>query len=233
MVDDDEEEVAQEIAEEATTPEVQEIEDDDLISLVDEEDEEDAQEIAEEATTPEVQEIEDDDFISLVDDDEEEVAQEIAEEATTPEVQEIEDDDLISLVDDDEEEATQEIAEEATTPEVQKVEDDEAAEEELNYSKELIASEIGIDLKEFNKLFKDFIEEGEIVSNTIANAIQENNSQAWKQNAIKLKGMSDNMRTNTLSDELVKIINTSDSEVAKDALEKVKVSIRNISKIGD
>ena len=52
-----------------------------------------------------------------------------------------------------------------------------------------------------------------------------------KKETLKLKGMSDNMRTNTLSDELVKIINTSDSEVAKDALEKVSESLVAFAKM--
>ncbi len=67
---------------------------------------------------------------------------------------------------------------------------------------------------------------------SINSAIEQNDSKEWKQNAIKLKGMSNNMRINNLTNDLSTIINTSDAEEVKNALNKIKISLADISKIG-
>jgi len=98
------------------------------------------------------------------------------------------------------------------------------------YDKLAIAKEIGLDMENFNSLFKDFIKEAKNTTAKINSAIANNDVELWKQNSVKLRSISDNMRVNLYSNELEEIINTSDSQLAKKALDTIDSLL---IKIGD
>ena len=77
------------------------------------------------------------------------------------------------------------------------------------------------------------IQESYILIDDIKNSIKENNISKWQQDAMKLKGMSDNMRIDALKDHLSLLSQTDDIEVAKDVLSSIADVITKISKIGD
>jgi len=100
----------------------------------------------------------------------------------------------------------------------------------IKYSKEQVASEIGLDTETFNELFTDFITESESATQTMSNALEEDNFAKSKQEAIKLKGMSENMRVNDFAKELDVLIGSSDKNEMIDALKRIKTIIEQISK---
>jgi HPt (histidine-containing phosphotransfer) domain-containing protein len=100
---------------------------------------------------------------------------------------------------------------------------------EVTYNRENIANEIGIDLDSFNELFEDFLNEGQFKCKQIREAINNENTDLWKAKAMKLKGMSENMRIKELSQALDAIIKTFDSQVALDSIDKIDVMMSQIS----
>jgi HPt (histidine-containing phosphotransfer) domain-containing protein len=99
----------------------------------------------------------------------------------------------------------------------------------INYKREAIANEIGIDIESFNELFDDFIDESQVKCKQIRDAISNENSDLWKVKAMKLKGMSENMRITELSHELDTIIKSSDSSVALNSIDKIDAMMSQIS----
>jgi hypothetical protein len=97
------------------------------------------------------------------------------------------------------------------------------------YNKAHAASEIGIDVQSFETLFDDFMIEGNNACSEINSAIEQGNDQSWRQAAIKLKGMSDNMRIHDFTAELESIIHTQDSNEAKEALDAISTKLQQIS----
>ncbi|MFA6193153.1 MAG: Hpt domain-containing protein [Sulfurimonas sp.] len=102
---------------------------------------------------------------------------------------------------------------------------------EITYNKKQAAAEIGLDDETFCELFEDYILESKVLCNSIHSAIESNNLSMCKLNAIKLKGMSDNMRVGDLTTELETLVDTDKMEVAKKAIEKIDILISEISKI--
>ncbi len=100
---------------------------------------------------------------------------------------------------------------------------------EIEYDKVKIANEIGLDSDSFNELFEDYIHESHTLCDSINNAIDLDNSTKWQKEALKLKGMSDNMRVNDFTSELEVLITTSDQDVATNAIDKITSVIETIS----
>ncbi len=96
------------------------------------------------------------------------------------------------------------------------------------YDKTKIANEIGLDEQSFNELFQDYIYESQDLISTIQTSIDNDDSTDWRHSAIKLKGMSDNMRINNFSTELETIISTDDKASAQNALKQLKISLSKI-----
>ncbi|WP_373004139.1 Hpt domain-containing protein [Sulfurimonas sp.] len=158
----------------------------------------------------EMPELADDDFLTIDDTQEEEIEEIVLNE----EISEIDDLDKITL--DDE---IKELEPEQTTKETSFIQ----------YDKAQAANEIGIDAQSFETLFDDFMIEGENACNEINSAIEQSNSDSWRQAAIKLKGMSDNMRIHDFTVELESIIHTQDSNEAKEALKAINTKLQQIS----
>ncbi len=153
-----------------------------------------------------------------------------------------EDDDLVLSFKDDFEEKIEINIDEAEAPreiEVPKLaDDDEVADviEEITidspepqYNKTSVASEIGIDEENFNELFDDYIIEGDNACSEMNKAIEQDDSNSWKRTAIKLKGMSDNMRISDFTTELESIIHTQDSNIARQAVNAISTKLQQIS----
>ena len=136
-------------------------------------------------------------------------------------------DDLLSI--DDKVEEVQEEDEiaidfaEAQEPTVEEVLD-------IEYSKELIASEIGLDQESFNEIFEDYIQDSQSCANTIREAITEGDFTKCKKETLKLKGMSDNMRVHAFKDELNSLTSSTDKEILLNAVTKIDAVIAQISK---
>jgi len=98
---------------------------------------------------------------------------------------------------------------------------DELLDLALEYDKEIIANDIGIDLESFNELFDDYIRESKELAQTITQSADNNDLKICKNLAIKIKGMSENMRVNKLNSNLDDIINATD-------IKKIKISAQEI-----
>jgi len=143
-----------------------------------------------------------------------------------------EDDDIDDLLSIDEEMATD--IEESDIQE-EEVQDKAIVEEpielpEINYSKELIASEIGLDQESFNEIFDDYIIDSKSSINSMRDAVSTDDFSKCKKEAIKLKGMSDNMRVNVFKDELANLLDSSDKEKLTESINKIDAVIAQISK---
>ena len=98
----------------------------------------------------------------------------------------------------------------------------------INYDKSKIADEIGLDKESFDELFQDYTDESKNLISTLQTSINNNNPDNWKYSAVKLKGMSDNMRINNFTSELEVLINTNDKTDAQDTLNKIQVTLSQI-----
>ena len=102
---------------------------------------------------------------------------------------------------------------------------------EIMYDKDLIAKNLGISSKNFEELFNDFINEAKYLSRSINDAVLEDNPDAWTIEAIKLKGLSENMQLLDLKKELEKITNTTDKEVVQNSINKIELTLDNLSSL--
>jgi len=108
----------------------------------------------------------------------------------------------------------------------------EELKQEFLYDKKIAASAIGLDIETFNELFLDYIEGCKVSSTEIAKAIEKDDYQAWRTNAIQIKGMSDNMRVDDLTAPLEVIMSTKEQTTAREALQDVDLLIEKISEMG-
>ena len=100
---------------------------------------------------------------------------------------------------------------------------------EINYSKEIAANEIGLDIESFNELFEDYIKEVKEISSSIKKALRDEDISSVNQESLKLKGMSENMRVTSFSKELDTLINSKDSQDISSALETIDKIIELLS----
>ena len=102
-----------------------------------------------------------------------------------------------------------------------------------SYSKKSAASDIGIDDDNFSELFDDYVNESQILIDSMDGAIFNNIAEVWIEAAIKLKGMSDNMRIGNFSTDLEVLITTKDADEAKSALTNIQSAIFEIIETKD
>ena len=99
----------------------------------------------------------------------------------------------------------------------------------IEYDKAEVADEIGLDKETFNEFLEDYIIDSKALCDSIKDAISSNDSIKWQREAVKLKGMSDNMRIRSFTSELETLLNTSDSDIAIEAVDSVVSVITIIS----
>ncbi len=102
----------------------------------------------------------------------------------------------------------------------------------IEYSKQLAANEIGLDQKTFDELFDDYSIESQKIAQEMHRALSNNNLSILRSEAIKLKGMSENMRINNMTPELNSLINSSDTNEMSKTLTNIDAILAQISKIG-
>jgi len=182
----------------------------------------------EEETTPQaIVEDDEDEFVLSFKEEENEITDEDVPDTIA--VAELADDDFLATdVESDNVEESLSILDEA------KDENNEANEEEtpdleLEYDKELIANDIGIDIASFNELFDDYIKESQELVQTIGQSADNNDLTICKNLSIKVKGMSENMRVHKLDSDLDDIINTTDTDKIKSSVKKILSKLNKIS----
>lgn len=104
---------------------------------------------------------------------------------------------------------------------------------QINYSKELVANEIGMDIESFNELYDDYIDESKEILKTIEASAQENDLETAKKYAIRLKGMSDNMRVTNFLAELQAIIDAHTTTEVTNATDKITTALQQHAKTGE
>ena len=126
--------------------------------------------------------------------------------------------------------------EEDTSSEIETIEFDDiqldTPSEEIKappYDKENVANEIGLDLESFNELFQDYIEEAQEIAKSISTAIATENISTWKHQASRLQAMSANMMLQSFSTELDLLIQTEDTEIAKETNSIITEALKKLS----
>jgi len=119
----------------------------------------------------------------------------------------------------------------AEIPKIDDIQQENLTVDTINYDKNSVANKLGLDIESFNELFDDYITEGKATTNKIADAIEQDDSSLWKRQASKLKGMSNNMRIDILSSELDTLTDTDSVDTAKEALDKLQISLEKISSL--
>lgn len=102
----------------------------------------------------------------------------------------------------------------------------------LHYSKESIAAQIGIDMESFTELFDDYVSESHDILADMRNSVQANDLKSCAHEAMKLQGMSDNMRVKGFDKELEVIISSTDKDEIIDSINRVEHMISHISSTG-
>ena len=90
-----------------------------------------------------------------------------------------------------------------------------------------------MDLGSFNELFKDFVKEASSIFEKINEAVSTNDYETLKRQALKLKGMSDNMRMHAFTNELETLIHSTDKEAITQAVTQIDNVLTTISKEED
>lgn len=205
-----------EVAEEIATPvEKADIEDDDLYGdLLDIDDSEVPQKI-------DMPELADDEFLST----------DVDMQKFDAELENIENIELLELDLGENEAMDEEFTDEIV---VDFAEDSLPEEDEVyvEYSKESAAGEIGLDLEGFNELFEDYLSESDRIIAQIKSAIEKREYKICRQEALKLQGMSENMRLNSFSRELETLTHSTDENALNEAIGRVEKIISKISRTG-
>lgn len=85
----------------------------------------------------------------------------------------------------------------------------------LNYDLKSVAGALGMEPSFMEELLHDYKKDASAMNATIIQAIKSFDSHTWKSSAAKLKGISDNLRLNEISDELAILSITNDAQEAK------------------
>ena len=101
------------------------------------------------------------------------------------------------------------------------------------YDKMIVANEIGLDEESFNELFDDYAKASKELISEIKEAIESNKSQEWQHAAVKLKGMSDNMRINAFKTDIEALITTQNSDDANKIVNEIKEILFQILELKD
>jgi hypothetical protein len=93
----------------------------------------------------------------------------------------------------------------------------EEATQKLDYDSHMVAKSLGIEPSFMEELLFDYKNDSRIISNQINQAIKAFDTHACNESAAKLKGISDNLRLDKISDELAILSKTHDAQEAKKA----------------
>jgi len=97
---------------------------------------------------------------------------------------------------------------------------DVSEEEVLDFDLVQCVEELGLDISLVGELITDYMDKVDNTIPDIKTSIENSDESLLKQNIYKLKGISDNLHMNQLSNRLEKILETQDKEIRTDELEK-------------
>lgn len=98
----------------------------------------------------------------------------------------------------------------------------------LHYDKVLISGELGIEHDFFDELIEEYKHDALRAGKEISAAIGAFDTHAWKRTATQLKGISDNLRLNEISDELAILSQTNDAQEANKASKRLNSFIEQL-----
>ncbi len=195
----------------------------------------------EEPTHQESSKDDEDDFVLSIKEDSIAPSQ-IIDDSQVPdsiEVPELADDEFLNQASETKEESIEELPtleESSDTFEdfAQDAINEEASQENVpdvafTYDKKQVAHEMGLNIESFNELFDDYVNEAKDLSSSMLEYIEKGNSEVCKSVAVKLRGMSENMRIHDFDDELKAIIGSSDNLNNKNLIEKIISKLNLIS----
>lgn len=93
-----------------------------------------------------------------------------------------------------------------------------------------VASQIGLDTDSFRELFNNYVEEAKDICQSIIKEANLGNFNVVSSKAIKLKGMSENMRIHDFESELKRIVNSTNAEAIEIDTNKIVTILSQISK---
>lgn len=99
----------------------------------------------------------------------------------------------------------------------------------ISYDKELVANSIGLDKDSFNKLFEEYLQTSRQLCKNIVISMENSDFNSSREDAIELKGMSDNMRIHKFDNELNTIINSNNSEEIIENINTITIKLNQIS----
>ena len=102
----------------------------------------------------------------------------------------------------------------------------------VEYSKDTLASKIGLDIDSFNELFSDFTRESNTLVKSMTQAVEKEDFSLCSSEAIKLKGMSDNMHITGYENEIETLMHSQDSAELSTALKTVDAILTQLSEQG-
>ena len=108
-----------------------------------------------------------------------------------------------------------------TVPVMDEEESEESISIPLHYDLNAVAGALGIEPDFMHELLNDYKTDAMAMSNTILQAIKAFDTHTWRSSAAKLKGISDNLRLNEISDELAILSVTNDAQQAKQASKRL------------
>ncbi|MDQ1244820.1 MAG: hypothetical protein QG565_1160 [Campylobacterota bacterium] len=100
----------------------------------------------------------------------------------------------------------------------------------LHYDKKKIAHDIGLDIDSFNELFEDYLSETKELVKVMNASVEKSDLYGCKNAAIKLKGMSENMRIHDFDNALEAIIGSEEMSETKNFVKSVTSKLNLISK---
>ncbi len=178
-----------------------------------------------------VAELADDDFVST----------ELDFKKIESDIEEISDLDKIDLVelDDEEIEVVEDNDKEFDGDIASDLDEFESASEDLfvdtDEIKERAAAEIGIDKESYLELFDEYVSESSAIISSMKKELENGDLDACRYEAMKLQGMSENMRINSFEKELELLVHSSESsqtQLLLDSLNVIQERLLKISKAG-
>ena len=91
----------------------------------------------------------------------------------------------------------------------------------MNYSAATAANELGLPQDVVEELINDFTDHARNIRSSIEDAVASDDQTRWRAEAIKMKGIADNLRMNEIATALSQLDSAADAASAKAALEQL------------
>jgi len=122
------------------------------------------------------------------------------------------------------------IEENVIEPETEPVIESVIAPIVVEYQKEHIAREIGLDMETFSELLEDYITDSNALVLSMKEALSQDDFARYKKDVSVLKGMSDSMHIEAMSEEIGCLMHSSDKNEITNTIDTIEHVIEQISK---